>query len=323
MPRLEVAADGFRFDDRPLRIISGGLHYFRIHPEQWADRLRKARLMGLNTIETYVPWNVHSPRPGGFRLDAGLDLPRLLDLAAAEDLHVPLRPGPYICAEWEGGGLPSWLLADEDIEPRSRDPRCLKAVDDCLAALLPPVLPYLSTRGGPILAVQLENEYGAYGDDSGYLEELAELLRRQGADVPHTATPTAGQQQRPHSHGRAGTRLAHAPPQPRPATTNPCPPAPRQVIHRAMTDAHREQSGVLGNGRTGRVKLPDAFGSDGRIPNSSTSARAARRCSTWRPDGPGQWADCRARWLRSRRPGPTCPTTRPIRFPPFGADLGL
>lgn len=181
MPRLEVAADGFRFDDRPLRIISGGLHYFRIHLEQWADRLRKARLMGLNTIETYVPWNVHSPHPGEFRLDAGLGLPRLLDLAAAEDLHVPLRPGPYIGAEWEGGGLPSWLLVDEDIEPRSRDPRCLKAVDDYLAALLPPVLPYLSTRGGPILAVQLEKEYGAYGDDSGYLEELAELLRSAGS----------------------------------------------------------------------------------------------------------------------------------------------
>lgn len=184
MPRLEVAADGFRLDDRPLRIISGGLHYFRIHPEQWADRLRKARLMGLNTIETYVPWNLHSPHPGEFRLDAGLDLPRFLDLAAAEDLHVLLRPGPYICAEWEGGGLPSWLLADEDIELRSRDPRYLKAVDDYLAALLPPVLPYLSTRGGPVLAVQLENEYGAYGDDSGYLEDLAELLHRHGVDVP-------------------------------------------------------------------------------------------------------------------------------------------
>ncbi|MEE1743802.1 glycoside hydrolase family 35 protein [Streptomyces sp. JV184] len=184
MPRLEVAADGFRLDDRPLRIISGGLHYFRIHPEQWADRLRKARLMGLNTIETYVPWNLHSPHPGEFRLDAGLDLPRFLDLAAAEDLHVMLRPGPYICAEWEGGGLPSWLLADEDIELRSRDPRYLKAVDDYLGSLLPSVLPHLSTRGGPILAVQLENEYGAYGDDSGYLEDLAELLHRHGVDVP-------------------------------------------------------------------------------------------------------------------------------------------
>ncbi|MFI6599358.1 beta-galactosidase [Nonomuraea sp. NPDC050536] len=184
MPRLEIAASGFRFDDRPLRIISGGLHYFRVHPEQWADRLRKARLMGLNTVETYVPWNLHSPSPGEFRLDAGLDLPRFLDLAAAEGLHVLLRPGPYICAEWDGGGLPSWLLADEDIELRSRDPRYLKAVDEYLGALLTAVLPYLASRGGPILAVQLENEYGAYGDDSDYLADLAELLLRHGVDVP-------------------------------------------------------------------------------------------------------------------------------------------
>ncbi|MFI6648992.1 glycoside hydrolase family 35 protein [Streptomyces sp. NPDC050529] len=184
MPRLEVAADEFRLDDRPLRIISGGLHYFRIHPEQWADRLRKARLMGLNTVETYVPWNLHSPRPGEFRLDGGLDLCRFLDLAAAEGLHVLLRPGPYICAEWDGGGLPSWLLAEEGIELRSRDPRYLKAVDDYLGALLPAVLPHLSTRGGPVIAVQLENEYGAYGDDSGYLKDLAELLHRHGVDVP-------------------------------------------------------------------------------------------------------------------------------------------
>lgn len=121
MPRLEVAADGFRFDDRPLRIISGGLHYFRIHLEQWADRLRKARLMGLNTIETYVPWNVHSPRPGEFRLDAGLGLPRLLDLAAAEDLHVPLRPGPV--HRRRVGGRWSALLAARRRGHRTAQPR--------------------------------------------------------------------------------------------------------------------------------------------------------------------------------------------------------
>ncbi|WP_354637601.1 glycoside hydrolase family 35 protein [Kitasatospora camelliae] len=184
MPRLEIAADGFRLDDRPFRIISGGLHYFRVHPEQWADRLHKARLLGLNTVETYVPWNLHAPRPGEFRLDGGLDLPRFLDLAAAEGLHVLLRPGPYICAEWEGGGLPSWLLAEDGIELRSRDPRFLGAVDDYLADLLPPLKPYLATSGGPIIAVQLENEYGAYGEDSGYLTELADLLHAHGVDVP-------------------------------------------------------------------------------------------------------------------------------------------
>ncbi|MFD7555309.1 beta-galactosidase family protein [Streptomyces sp. NPDC059835] len=184
MPRLEIAEDGFRLDDRPFRILSGGLHYFRVHPQQWADRLRKARLLGLNTVETYVPWNLHAPRRGEFRLDGGLDLPRFLDLAAAEGLHVLLRPGPYICAEWEGGGLPSWLLTEEDIALRSRDPRFLAAVDGYLAALLPPLKPYLSTAGGPVVAVQLENEYGAFGEDTGYLADLAGLLRTHGVDVP-------------------------------------------------------------------------------------------------------------------------------------------
>ncbi|MEV5969642.1 beta-galactosidase family protein [Streptomyces sp. NPDC051921] len=184
MPRLEIAEDGFRLDGRPFRIISGGLHYFRVHPGQWADRLRKARLLGLNTVETYVPWNLHAPRPGDFRLDGGLDLPRFLGLAAAEGLQVLLRPGPYICAEWEGGGLPSWLLTEDGIELRSRDPRFLAAVDGYLAALLPPLKPYLADAGGPVIAVQVENEYGAHGDDAGYLADLAGLLRAHGVDVP-------------------------------------------------------------------------------------------------------------------------------------------
>ncbi|MFE2015186.1 beta-galactosidase family protein [Streptomyces sp. NPDC059491] len=184
MPLLQIDDGGFTLDGEPFRVLSGGLHYFRVHPEQWADRLRKARLMGLNTVETYVPWNLHQPRPDGFTLDGGLDLPRFLDLAAAEGLHVLLRPGPYICAEWEGGGIPSWLLADPDMRLRSRDPGFLAAVDDYFTRLLSPLLPRLATRGGPVLAVQVENEYGAYGDDTEYLEHLAASLRRAGVDVP-------------------------------------------------------------------------------------------------------------------------------------------
>ncbi|WP_406333053.1 beta-galactosidase [Streptomyces zaomyceticus] len=184
MPVLQTDKAGFLLDGRPFRFLSGGLHYFRVHPEQWRDRLRKARLMGLNTVETYVPWNLHQPRPDRFVLDGGLDLPRFLELAAAEGLHVLLRPGPYICAEWEGGGLPSWLLAEPDIRLRSRDPRFLAAVDDFFGRLLPPLRPHLASRGGPVLAVQVENEYGAYGDDTAYLEHIADSLRAHGVDVP-------------------------------------------------------------------------------------------------------------------------------------------
>lgn len=184
MSVLQIDDGGFRLDGEPFRLLSGGLHYFRVHPAQWADRLHKARLMGLNTVETYVPWNLHQPRPDHFRMDGELDLPAFLDLAAAEGLHVLLRPGPYICAEWEGGGLPSWLLADPDIRLRTRDPRFLSAADDYFTRLLTPLRPYLSTRGGPVLAVQVENEYGAYDDDTAYLEHLAGSLRRCGVDVP-------------------------------------------------------------------------------------------------------------------------------------------
>ncbi|MFI6650430.1 beta-galactosidase [Streptomyces sp. NPDC050529] len=184
MPLLQIDDGGFTLDGEPFRLLSGGLHYFRVHPGLWADRLRKARLMGLNTVETYVPWNLHQPRPGEFRTDDGLDIARFLDLAAAEGLRVLLRPGPYICAEWEGGGLPSWLLAEPGIRLRTRDPRFLAAVDDYFDRLLTPLRPYLATRGGPVLAVQVENEYGAFGNDTAYLEHLADSLRRCGVDVP-------------------------------------------------------------------------------------------------------------------------------------------
>ncbi|WP_432037443.1 glycoside hydrolase family 35 protein [Streptomyces cucumeris] len=185
MPILQTDDQHFLLDGQPFRILSGGLHYFRVHPEQWADRLRKARAMGLNTIETYVPWNLHQPVPGGeLVLDGPLDLPRFLELAAAEGLYVLLRPGPFICAEFEGGGLPSWLLGHDGIRLRSTDPRFLSAVEHYLALLLPAVSPHFGPQGGPVIAVQLENEYGAFGDDTDYLRRLADILDRNGVDVP-------------------------------------------------------------------------------------------------------------------------------------------
>lgn len=124
MSALTTSPDGFLLHGEPLRIISGAMHYFRIHPDQWADRLRKARLMGLNTVETYVPWNLHQPDPAGpLVLDGFLDLPRYLSLARDEGLHVLLRPGPFICAEWDDGGLPAWLISDHEIRLRTSDPR--------------------------------------------------------------------------------------------------------------------------------------------------------------------------------------------------------
>ncbi|WP_328580731.1 glycoside hydrolase family 35 protein [Streptomyces sp. NBC_00370] len=191
MPALRVEQDGFRLDGEPFRIVSGGLHYFRVHPAQWRDRLRKARLLGLNTIDTYVPWNLHQPRPDRWRWDGALDLTAFIDLAQDEGLHVLLRPGPYICGEWEGGGLPSWLLAEPGVRLRSTDPGYQAAVDGYFGELLPRVLPYLGSRGGPVLAVQVENEFGAYDqgagtaqDGAGHLAHLVSVLRGHGVDVP-------------------------------------------------------------------------------------------------------------------------------------------
>ncbi|MFJ8533753.1 beta-galactosidase [Streptomyces sp. NPDC093591] len=183
MSALTTSPDGFLLHGEPWRIISGAMHYFRIHPDQWADRLRKARLMGLNSVETYVPWNLHQPDPDGpLVLDGFLDLPRYLRLARDEGLHVLLRPGPFICAEWDDGGLPAWLVADHDIRLRTSDPRFTEAIDRYLDALLPPLLPYMAAAGGPVIAVQVENEYGAYGDDSAYLKHLEQAFRSRGVE---------------------------------------------------------------------------------------------------------------------------------------------
>jgi beta-galactosidase len=179
-----VGERDFLLDGEPFRILSGALHYFRVHPGHWADRIRKARQMGLNTVETYVAWNAHAPRPDEFRLDGGLDLGRFLDLVAAEGMLAIVRPGPYICAELTNGGLPGWLRAAGVTAVRSSDPAFMAAVRGYLERLAPAVVPRQIDQGGPIIMVQVENEYGAYGRDREYLGELAGLIRETGITVP-------------------------------------------------------------------------------------------------------------------------------------------
>ncbi|MFI9269490.1 beta-galactosidase family protein [Kitasatospora sp. NPDC052896] len=182
MPSLAHDRDGFTLHGQPFRILSGALHYFRVVPEQWEHRLGLLRAMGLNTVETYVPWNLHEPRPGEYEFGGRLDLLRFVEAAAGLGLKVLVRPGPYICAEWEFGGLPAWLLKDPAIRLRCAHPGFLAAVDSWFDELLPRLLPLLVERGGPVLALQVENEYGSYGNDARYLRHLAEGLRRRGAD---------------------------------------------------------------------------------------------------------------------------------------------
>jgi beta-galactosidase len=184
MPTFEIGESDFLLDGRPHQVISAALHYFRVHPDQWADRIHKARLMGLNTIETYVAWNFHAPERGRFDTDGRRDLGRFLDLVAAEGMHAIVRPGPYICAEWDNGGLPGWLLADPEVGVRRHEPRYLAAIEQYYDQLLPLVAERQVTRGGSVVAVQVENEYGAYGDDHEYLRALIAMVRERGIDVP-------------------------------------------------------------------------------------------------------------------------------------------
>jgi beta-galactosidase len=185
--RFAIGDTDFLLDGEPHRILSGAIHYFRVHPDLWADRIRKAKLMGLNTIETYVAWNAHAPQPGVFDLSGGLDLGRFLDLVAAEGMHAIVRPGPYICAEWTNGGLPYWLFADGTVGVRRDEPGFLAAVSSYLQALAPVLVPRQIDNGGPIVLVQVENEYGAYGSDPVYLSKLEQMHRDIGLTVPFTS----------------------------------------------------------------------------------------------------------------------------------------
>ncbi|MFD9883759.1 beta-galactosidase family protein [Streptomyces alboflavus] len=175
---FRVGADDFELDGRPVRLLSGALHYFRVHEAQWGHRLAMLRAMGLNCVETYVPWNLHEPRPG--ELHDVTALGRFLDAAHAAGLWAIVRPGPYICAEWDNGGLPHWLTAEVGGRVRTRDADYLAHVERWFARLLPQVVSRQHDRGGPVIMVQVENEYGSYGSDQVYLRHLADLLLAHG-----------------------------------------------------------------------------------------------------------------------------------------------
>ncbi|MBE1494290.1 beta-galactosidase [Amycolatopsis lexingtonensis] len=177
---LSVSGEKFLLDGKPFQIVSGAVHYFRIHPDQWRDRLERLKALGLNTIETYVPWNFHQPKPGRADFGGWRDLPAFIRLAGELGFPVIVRPSPYICAEWEFGGLPAWLLADRDLELRCADPAYLTAVDAWYDQLIPRLAPLEAQHGGPIVAVQIENEYGSYGNDTSYLAHLRDGLRSRG-----------------------------------------------------------------------------------------------------------------------------------------------
>ncbi len=184
MSEVIISNGAIRIDGVPTQIISGTIHYFRVCREQWADRIAKAKMMGLNAIETYVCHNLHEPEPGKFNFSGMLDLEAFLDEIERAGLYAIVRPGPYICAEWENGGLPAWLCARPSVEFRCMNPVFLEAVDRFFDELLPRVKKHLHTAGGPVVMMQIENEYGSYGNDKPYLEHMRSAFLRNGIDVP-------------------------------------------------------------------------------------------------------------------------------------------
>lgn len=166
----------FLIDGEKTRILSGAIHYFRIPRERWADSINKAKLMGLNTIETYIAWNVHETERGEYNFEGMCDICAFLEEIKKAGMYAIVRPGPYICAEWDFGALPYWLLKDENIRLRCMDELYIKEVSRWYDKLIPMFVPYTLENGGTLIAVQVENEYGSYGNDHKYLRWMKDKM---------------------------------------------------------------------------------------------------------------------------------------------------
>ena len=177
-------AERFLLDGKPFKVLGGSIHYFRVHHTDWERSLYNLKAAGLNTVETYAAWNMHEPKEGTFCFSDGLDLARFIDKAAELGLWAIVRVSPFMCAEWEFGGMPAWLLAKHDMRPRSRDPKFLAAVASYYDALLPQLVERQITHGGNIIMMQVENEYGSYCNDKDYLRAIRDLMLERGVDVP-------------------------------------------------------------------------------------------------------------------------------------------
>lgn len=192
-----IGETDFLLDGKRLQIRCGELHFARVPREYWRDRLQRLKAMGMNAVCAYLFWNLHEWEQGRFNWEGQADAAEFCRLAQQEGLWVVLRPGPYACAEWEMGGLPWWLLKHEDIKLRSRDPRFIEATRAYLKEVGRVLGSQQISRGGPILMVQVENEYGFYGTDIGYMEDVTKALTDAGFDVPLFACNPVGSLKRP------------------------------------------------------------------------------------------------------------------------------
>lgn len=181
---FEIIKNQFLKDGKPIKLISGAVHYFRNMPDTWEDIFMKMKAMGCNCVETYCAWNMHEKVPGEYDFTGILNIAKYIETAQKVGLMVIVRPGPYICAEWEFGGLPWWIQADEDMEIRCMNKKYIERFDMYLDRLCAEIKPYLTTNGGSVIMIQCENEYGYYGDDKEYLNYLKQGFIDRGINVP-------------------------------------------------------------------------------------------------------------------------------------------
>jgi beta-galactosidase len=172
----------FLLDGKPLQMISGEMHYTRIPREYWRERMKMAKAMGLNTIATYVFWNAHEPVQGKYDFTGNNDIAEFVRIAKEEGLWVVMRPSPYVCAEWEFGGYPWWLLKDKNLKVRSKDAAFVNAYRSYMMEVGKQLAPLQVNHGGNILMVQIENEYGSYSNDKEYLDINQKIFREAGFD---------------------------------------------------------------------------------------------------------------------------------------------
>lgn len=205
---LTVKDKKFYLNDEEFKIQSGAFHYFRALPEYWEGILLKIKAAGLNCVETYTCWNLHEPHKGEFNFSGMLDVEKFIQTADKVGLKVILRTGPFICAEWENGGLPSWLLKKEyNIRFRCNTEPYLTHLKDWFNVLLPKIRPYLDVNGGPVIAMAVENEYGSFGDDFSYLKEVEKIYRENKMDCLYIAAD--GNKDYHLSTGKSGNHIVH------------------------------------------------------------------------------------------------------------------
>ena len=182
---FSLGTKDFLLDGKPHQIISGEMHPARIPKEYWRHRIQMAKAMGCNTIAVYIFWNYLETQEGVWDFKSeNRNIAEFIRICQQEKMWVLFRPGPYVCAEWDFGGLPTYLLKTPDIKIRCMDPRYMKAVEKYVARLAKEVKSLQCNYGGPIIMVQVENEYGSYGNDKEYMEALRKLWIKNGIVVP-------------------------------------------------------------------------------------------------------------------------------------------